>query len=71
VILVSKADHGNSKMTMGTFHEFAMPVVVDGRIGGVSRIHCFAIDAACRSRAIQLLATARAKHRYDFRRIQR
>jgi len=71
VVLVSKANHGNSKMTVGTFHELAIPVVIDGRIRGVSRIHCFAIGAACRSCAIQLLATARAKHRYDFLRIQR
>jgi len=58
-------------MTVGAFHEFAIPVMVYGRIGGFSRIHGFAMGAACRSCAIQLLATARAKHRYDFPRIQR
>jgi len=70
VILVSDADHRNSQTAMRAFHEFAIPVVVDRRIGSISRIHGFAMDAGCRRCAIQLLATARAKHRYDVPRIQ-
>ena len=58
-------------MTMRAFHEFAFAVVVDGRIGGVSRSHGFAMDAGRRCCAIQRLATAGAEHRNDFPRIQR
>ena len=60
VILVSDANHGDSQMTVGAFHEFALAVVVDRRIGGVARIHGFAMAARCRRGAIQGLATAGA-----------
>lgn len=71
VILVSDANHRDAPMTMRALYEFAILVVVDRRIGGVSRRHGFAMDTGCRRRAIQGLATAGAKHRYDVARGQR
>ena len=71
MIVVRDANHRNAQMTMRAFHEFAFAVVVDRRIGGVSRSHGFAMDAGSRRCAIQGLATARAQHRYDVPRIQR
>lgn len=56
---------------MRAFHEFALAVMVNRRIGGVSRSHGFAMCAARRNGAVQGLATAGAKHRNDFSRIQR
>jgi hypothetical protein len=71
VILVRDANHRNAQTAMRAFHEFAVFVVIDRRIGGVAGIHGLAMEASCRRRAIQGLATAGAQHRYDFPRIQR
>lgn len=71
VPVVSDANHRNAEPTVWAFHEFAVLVVIDRRIGGVARRHGFAVYACWRRRAIQRLATAGAQHRYDFTRIQR
>jgi hypothetical protein len=60
VIVFSDAYHRNPQRAMRAFHELTVAVVVDRRIGGVSRMHGFAMNAGGRNGAIQGLAAAGA-----------